>query len=703
MQDWLTHRVRATPERTALVRASTGETLTFSTLDALVGDLAGRLAALGVESGDHLGMVVETSLAAVCTVHAADRLGAVLVPVGDDRTATELATQLEVADVTTLVCSTDTEARAVDAFDGPIYSVDDATVDRVVSLGDVSPVEVAPASWDLSDDRLLLFTSGTTGTPKAVRLTLGTLLWSAVTSAFRLGLHDDDRWLVGLSLHHMGGLSPVLRMPLYGMTVVLQDSFDAGRTADNIGNHDVTAVSVVPTMLSRMLDVRGTLADSLRVVLLGGAPAPDDLVERCRDFSIPLYPTYGMTETASQIATATPKEAFSNIGTVGRPLFFTTVSVRDDDGTELGDGELGEFVVDGPTVSPGYYGAPDATERAFGPHGLRTGDVGFRDEDGRLFVEGRVDDRITTGGENVYPNEVADVLRAHPAVEEVAVVGVPDDDWGERVGALVVTTDDELTVAELDAHCRERLAGFKLPRAVSFARELPRTESGTVERDVVRDLLAEDATVPDAEAEASRASADDLTARPEGDRAAADVTTASETEREFDVQDAETPATDAPREPEDDHEAGSVLFGSERWLPGTTTDEEGTDDGAGDVVAGQQGRTAEADEHGQEDGEEPEVPAFVQDALAVDETGSSTPASSVATDAADRTDASEPTETANAGDDAGVEADEQQHTDGTDSNDDGDDGDGGGNEDGDAGGDEDGDENGDGDDTDDAS
>ena len=508
MYDWLSHRARAAPERTALVRAATGETLSFAGLDAMVDDLAGRLTALGVESGDHLGTVLETRLAAVCTIYAADRLGVVLAPLSDRLTADELRDQIDAADVTTLVCSEATEARAVEAFDGPVCSVDDPTTDDVVALAETTPAAVDSVDWDLGDTRLLLFTSGTTGDPKVVRLTTGNLLWNAVASAFRLGLHRDDRWLVCLPLSHMGGLSPVIRMPLYGTTVVLRESFDAGRTADDIGNYDVTCVSLVPTMLKRMLDLRGTLADSLRVVLLGGAPAPDELLERCRDFSVPVHPTYGMTETASQAATATPNEAFDDIGTVGRPLFWTSISIRDDDDAPLGPGEIGEIVVDGPTVSPGYYGDPEATAAAFGPHGLRTGDVGYRDEDGHLFLVGRVDDRIITGGENVYPREVADVLRSHPMVADAAVVGVPDDEWGQLVGALVVPVEEDLTVDELDSHCRERLAGFKLPRVVSFADELPRTESGTVRRDAVRDRLAEETAIPDAEAVGTAVPAD---------------------------------------------------------------------------------------------------------------------------------------------------------------------------------------------------
>jgi O-succinylbenzoic acid--CoA ligase len=319
MRDWLSARTAVTPDSTALVHAASGETWTFAELDADVTDLAGRLAALGVTEGDHLGAVMGASTAYVRLVHAAMRLGATLVPLDHRSTAGELGGMVETADVTTLVCDADTESVAVEAAgDVPVVSVDLPADPDVRALSTADPASVDPAEWALDDTLFLLFTSGTTGDPKAVILQVRNVLASAVASTFRLGFHRDDRWLVTLSLHHTGGIAPVIRMPLYGMTVVLCDEFEAGTTADRVETYDVTAVSLVPTMLRRMLDSRGTLADSLRVVLLGGAPARSELVERCRNYSVPVFPTYGMTEAASQIATATPDEAFAAPETAAR-------------------------------------------------------------------------------------------------------------------------------------------------------------------------------------------------------------------------------------------------------------------------------------------------------------------------------------------------------------------------------------------------
>jgi O-succinylbenzoic acid--CoA ligase len=487
MRDPLAYRARATPGETALVDAATGETWTVGDLDAAVERTAGRLAALGVAAGDHLALVLSPRPASVRLVHAALRLGAVLVPLSHDLTPSELGPRLERADVAAVVCAEGTEAAVTAGTDLPVASVDDPGETGVTALAGVEAGETPRHDWAGGDTALLAHTSGTTGEPKAVRLTAANLLASALASAARLGVTPDDRWLVTLPLHHVGGLSPVLRMPLYGSTVVLRRGFDPGSCVDDIDGFDATRVSLVPTMLRRMLDRRGTLPGSLRTVLLGGAPAPVSLIERCRNYSVPVAPTYGLTEAASQVATATTEEAYADPETVGRPVLFADVTVVSGDGDPLPRGEVGEIVVDGPTVSPGYYDDAAATAATRGPHGLHTGDAGYRDEDGRCYVYNRLDDRVLTGGELVDPGEVVDALRSHPDVVDAAVTGLPDEEWGERVAALVV---GDIDAAALDAHLRERLAGFKLPRVVGIADDLPRTDSGTVDRERLRDRLA---------------------------------------------------------------------------------------------------------------------------------------------------------------------------------------------------------------------
>lgn len=487
MTDVLTRRIRASPDATALI-ATDGREWTYRELDERVEHAAGRLAALGVV-GEHLGCLFETRPATVVIIHAAARLGCVLVPLNTRLTPETLDEHIERADLAALVCGKNSATTAAElSAEIPIVSVDAAERAGIGSLDKISPAAFTPAERDDAEPALMLATSGTTGDPKLVVLTTGNLRASAVASAFRLGVAPDDRWLDPLAPYHMGGFAPIVRSALYGTAVVVSSDFDAEATLDALDSYDCTGISLVPTMLRRLLDA-GTLSDSLRFVLLGGAPASEGLIEWCEERDVPVHPTYGMTETASQVATARPREAFAHPGTVGRPLFDTDLQILDGDGVSVAIGEAGEIVVSGPTVFAGYYGDPGATARAFSEHGFHTGDIGHRDAGGRLRVTGRRDELISTGGELVAPTEVADALCSHPAIREASVVGLPDPEWGERVGALVV--GDVSDTKTVKSHCRERLAGFKVPRTIGFADELPRTASGTVERVAVRERLLE--------------------------------------------------------------------------------------------------------------------------------------------------------------------------------------------------------------------
>jgi O-succinylbenzoic acid--CoA ligase len=489
--DILADRVVATPDRLALVDAASGDTWSYADLDAAVEELAGRLASMGITAGDRVPLLLYTSVDAVRAIHALARIGATPVPLDVTLTSGELRRRIGVVDPDHLVCVADTGRVAVDSTDGTsVEPVALGEADGVQSVGSHDTAEVPGPEVGPDDTAVLMFTSGTTGAAKAVVLTWRNLRASAVASAFRLGVRPGDRWLCPLPVYHMGGLAPVLRSALYGTAVIVQEGFDAGRTALATREHDATGLSLVPTALHRIFEADARLAPSLRFVLLGGAAAGDSLLATCEERGVPVYPTYGTTETASQVATATPTEAFEHGGTVGRPLFGTEVRIVDEAGTERPGGETGEIVVAGPTVTPGYLHGDGS---AFGPRGLHTGDLGYRDETGRLYVVGRTDDVIITGGENVRAGEVEATLREHPAVRDAAVVALDDPEWGERVGALVVPAGnpeaETAPAEELRAFCRDRLAGFKTPKAIRTTDALPRTPSGTVDREAVRDRL----------------------------------------------------------------------------------------------------------------------------------------------------------------------------------------------------------------------
>lgn len=307
-----------------------------------------------------------------------------------------------------------------------------------------APFEAPPGT------RTVIFTSGTTGRPKPVALTAANHEASAIASAWNLGVAPGDRWLCCLPLWHVGGLAILVRSAIYGTTAVLHDGFDAERVREELEGGGVTLVSLVSTMLRRLIDAGLSEWPGLRAALVGGGPVPHDLVAWAQEHGFPLIPTYGMTETASQVVTG------------HRPLI----------GVELRIGDDGEILVRGPMVAPGA---------ADGDGWLHTGDRGSLGADGSLHVEGRIDDVIVTGGENVAAAEVEEVLLSHPAVTDAAVAGRADPEWGEAITAFVVLGAG-VSDADLLAHCRERLPGFKVPKTIERRAELPRNAAGKLLR-----------------------------------------------------------------------------------------------------------------------------------------------------------------------------------------------------------------------------
>jgi O-succinylbenzoic acid--CoA ligase len=319
---------------------------------------------------------------------------------------------------------------------------------------------------DLDAIHCRILTSGTSGAARPVGLTYGNHLWSAVGSAFNLGVDPGDRWLCCIPLYHVGGLSIVMRAVIYGTGAVVHPGFDPERIAEALARDGVTLVSLVTTQLVRLLD-RGVDLSGPRAILVGGGPTPIEVLEEAARKGATVVQTYGLTEAASQVTTLAPSEARDRVGSAGRPLLTTHLRIHD-----------GEILVQGPTVAPGC-----ADEEGW----LHTGDLGRIDDDGFLYVEGRLGDLIVSGGENVLPTEVEEVLLRHPQVVDAAAVGRADPEWQEAVTAVVVLDDGAMVSAdELRSHCAAELAGYKVPKRIEFVSELPRTASGKLMRHALR-------------------------------------------------------------------------------------------------------------------------------------------------------------------------------------------------------------------------
>ncbi len=493
-EDWLAARVRATPSALALMIGE--QRWRYRELNQVVDRYCWGLQRAGVTAGHHVALLLPNRLPYVALIHALARMGAVLVPLNTRLTAAEIHWQLTQSEATLLIYGLEfagvvTQLHAVDGC----QIVELETVQR---NGTQETEFLAKTRFLLDAPQAIVFTSGTTGRPKGALLTFANHFWGATASAYRLGLIPQDRWLSCLPLYHVGGLAVVFRSCLYGTAIVLHERFDLEAFDRSLEQEEITLTSVVPTMLHRLLTKRAGKGwpESLRHILLGGAAATADLLAAARASNAPVATTYGLTEAASQVATMRAEEVVHKPGSVGKALMFSTIRIVDAAGNELPAGERGEIVVSGPTVMTGYYKNLEATAKTIrtneaGERELYTGDIGYLDADGDLWPVQRRSDLILSGGENIYPAEVEAVLRQHPAVMDVCVVGIPDAEWGQKVAALLVCQPGaQVTAEELATFSRAHLAGYKQPRLIRFTESLPQTASGKIERHTVVQLLS---------------------------------------------------------------------------------------------------------------------------------------------------------------------------------------------------------------------
>ncbi|WP_053360370.1 o-succinylbenzoate--CoA ligase [Bacillus sp. FJAT-27251] len=487
--NWLKKRASLTPDRTAIIFE--GQHYTFKQIYDSSLKTAAQLADVGVGKGSMAAVLLSNHKDSAIILYALQMIGARTVILNNRLTAKELDWQLEDSRAALLVteqCFSRQSEEIGQNFKKPIF-----TKEELFSKPGTEPA--IQEEYSLEDVTTIMYTSGTTGRPKGVMQTYGNHWWSATASALNLGLQEEDRWLCAVPLFHISGYSILMRSLIYGMGIVLHSSFDEKKVLEDIGKYKTTIMSVVSTMLQKTVEELGQdeLPAFFRCFLLGGGPAPLALLEKCRQKGIPVYQSFGMTETSSQFATLSPEYSLSKLGSAGKALFPNQIMIADEQGNELPCMAEGEILVKGPNVTKGYLHREQETQANIREGWLHTGDIGYIDSQGFLYVLDRRSDLIISGGENIYPAEIEGVLMSHPGIIDAGVVGVEDPAWGQVPAAFIVRREESsVTERDLITFCLERLAKYKVPKSIAFMDELPRNGAKKLLRRKLRESAKAD-------------------------------------------------------------------------------------------------------------------------------------------------------------------------------------------------------------------
>jgi len=500
--DFLTRRAAVTPEREAYVDPQTGLRLTFSALNERVNQLANALALAGVNPGDRVALCLMNSVEFIESFLAIAKMGGVVVPLNWRLVADELEFIIKDSGAQTLLYGQEFQSVIAD-----LQGRGDKTdVVRWIESGDVERrldfsehydafrhqgAVSEPQLGATGDDLLfIMYTSGTTGLPKGVVHSHTTVFWAILTFEASCDLRDGDRYLVALPLFHVGALTPVALNVYRGVTSVVMREFDPAKAWALIKDENITTTLLVPAMLNFMIQVPADQihAEQLRWIQSGAAPVPVSLIEQYAGMQIEIHQIYGLTESCGPACVIGADNALKKVGSTGKAFFHTEVRVVDEDGSDVTPGEQGEVWVRGGHIMLEYWHRPDATaDTITQDRWLRTGDVATVDDEGFVFIQDRIKDMIISGGENVYPAEIENVLISHPDIVEVAVIGQPSEKWGESPFAVVVSKNSSLNEAAVLEHCDGKLARFKLPKGAAFIDVIPRNANGKVLKRVLRE------------------------------------------------------------------------------------------------------------------------------------------------------------------------------------------------------------------------
>ncbi|MFH1484587.1 MAG: long-chain-fatty-acid--CoA ligase [Chloroflexota bacterium] len=498
------------PDRPAIIFED--KKTSFADLKDRVNRLANGMAKLGVKKGDRVALVQVNTNQCVETYFAVAKLGALYVPLNFRARANELTYMLNTAEASLLFVG-ERYIDMVDAMRPELHSVQhymslDGKQDGYLFYEDViasNPADDVFTEIADEDTTILMYTAGTTGFPKGVMLSHNSFSIYVMDNVTPADPELEERNILTVPLYHVAGIQAMMAAIYGGRTLIMERQFDPKEWMQLVEKEKANRAMMVPTMLKQLMDHpdfgKHDLS-SLRVITYGAAPMPLEVIKKALQIfrNTRFINAFGQTETASTITMLAPEDhviegteeekekKLKRLASIGKPMPDVEMKVVDENGAEVPPGEVGEIVARGPRVMSGYWRDPDKTAKTMKSGWIYTGDMGYKDEDGYFFLAGRATDMIIRGGENISPEEVEAVLQSNPKIDEAAVIGVPDPDWGEKVMAVVVLKKGEkATAQDITEYARARLASYKKPELIEFVNELPRNPMGKVLKRVLRD------------------------------------------------------------------------------------------------------------------------------------------------------------------------------------------------------------------------
>ncbi len=509
--DFLNIATAICPEKVAIIFE--GKRYTFSQLNERVNRLANGLLKLDIQKGDRVAFLQVNCNQCVETYFAVAKIGAIYLPLNFRAKANELTYILNSAEANTLLVG-ERYVSMVNSMRPDLKSVQhfisiDSRQDNMLYYEDIistSSAEEVVTEIDDKDTTILMYTAGTTGFPKGVMLPHSSFSFYVIDNVSPPDPEIEERNILTVPLYHVAGIQGLMAAIYGGRTLVMERQFDAEEWMQLVEKEKANRAMMVPTMLKQLLDhpnFRKYNLSSLKVITYGAAPMPITVIKKALEVfpGVSFINAFGQTETASTITALSPEDhvisgteeekekKLKRLSSIGKPMSDIQMKVVDEAGNKLPPGEIGEILAKGPRVMSGYWKDKEKTEKTIDKDGwVHTGDIGYVDEDGYYFLSGRATDMIIRGGENISPEEIENVMHAHPKIEDVAVIGVPDETWGEEPRAIIVLKKGETATAEeIMEYCRVNLASFKRPRSVVFIDSLPRNPMGKILKRELRD------------------------------------------------------------------------------------------------------------------------------------------------------------------------------------------------------------------------